>query len=93
MKMIPGMGSQLGNLKVDERELDRIAAIITSMTPEERANPALLNGSRRKRIAQGSGTNVSAVNQLVKQFGQMQKVMRQLSAGKMPSLQQLARGR
>ncbi|HEX8854319.1 MAG TPA: signal recognition particle protein [Thermoleophilaceae bacterium] len=93
MKMIPGMGSQLGNLKVDERELDRIAAIITSMTPEERANPALLNGSRRKRIAQGSGTNVSAVNQLVKQFGQMQKVMRQLSQGKMPSLQQLARGR
>ncbi|MFL5825243.1 MAG: signal recognition particle protein [Thermoleophilaceae bacterium] len=93
MKMIPGMGSQLGNLKVDERELDRIAAIITSMTPEERANPALLNGSRRKRIARGSGTNVSAVNQLVKQFGQMQKVMRQLSQGKMPSLQQLARGR
>jgi signal recognition particle subunit SRP54 len=93
LKMIPGMGSQLGNLKVDERELDRIAAIITSMTPEERSNPAILNGSRRKRIAQGSGANVSAVNQLVKQFGQMQKVMRQMSQGKMPSLQQLARGR
>src|SRR5690242_3902877 len=93
LKMIPGMGAQLGNMKVDERELDRIQAIITSMTQEERANPSILNGSRRRRIAQGSGTNVSAVNQLVKQFSQMQKVMRQLSQGKMPSLSQLARGR
>jgi signal recognition particle subunit SRP54 len=93
LKMIPGMGAQLGNMKVDERELDRIQAIITSMTREERANPSILNGSRRRRIAQGSGTNVSAVNQLVKQFSQMQKVMRQLSQGKMPSLSQLARGR
>jgi signal recognition particle subunit SRP54 len=93
LKMIPGMGAQLGNMKVDERELDRIQAIITSMTVEERANPAILNGSRRRRIAQGSGTNVSAVNQLVKQFGQMQKMMRQLSQGKMPSLSQVARGR
>src|SRR5690242_18047891 len=93
LKMIPGMGAQLGNMKVDERELDRIQAIITSMTQEERANPSILNGSRRRRIAQGSGTNVSAENQLVKQFSQMQKVMRQLSQGKMPSLSQLARGR
>jgi signal recognition particle subunit SRP54 len=93
LKMIPGMGAQLGNMKVDEREIDRIQAIITSMTREERANPSILNGSRRRRIAQGSGTNVSAVNQLVKQFGQMQKMMRQLSQGKMPSLSQLARGR
>jgi len=93
LKMIPGMGAQLGNMKVDERELDRIQAIITSMTQEERANPSILNGSRRRRIALGSGTNVSAVNQLVKQFSQMQKVMRQLSQGKMPSLSQLARGR
>src|SRR5690349_14124750 len=93
LKMIPGMGAQLGNMKVDERELDRIQAIITSMTQDERANPSILNGSRRRRIALGSGTNVSAVNQLVKQFSQMQKVMRQLSQGKMPSLSQLARGR
>jgi signal recognition particle subunit SRP54 len=93
LKMIPGMGAQLGNMKVDERELDRIQAIITSMTQEERTNPSILNGSRRRRIALGSGTNVSAVNQLVKQFSQMQKVMRQLSQGKMPSLSQLARGR
>src|SRR4051812_47237794 len=94
LKMMPGIGGMgLGNLKVDEREVDRLQAIITSMTPEERANPAILNGSRRRRIARGSGTNVQAVNQLVKQFGQMQKMMRQLSKGKMPSMQQLAGGR
>jgi signal recognition particle subunit SRP54 len=92
--MLPGVGGMgLGNVKVDEREIDRLQAIITSMTPEERANPAILNGSRRRRIARGSGTNVQAVNQLVKQFGQMQKMMRQLAQGKMPSLQQLAGGR
>src|SRR5436189_952060 len=94
LKMLPGMsGLGLGNLNVDEREMDRLQAIITSMTPEERANPAIINGSRRRRIARGSGTNVQAVNQLVKQFGQMQKMMRQLAQGKMPSLQQLAGGR
>jgi signal recognition particle subunit SRP54 len=93
LKMMPGVGSQLGGLKVDDRDLDRLQAIITSMTPEERRNPAILNGSRRRRIALGSGTNVQAVNQLVKQFGQMQKMMRSLSQGKMPNLQQLAGGR
>jgi signal recognition particle subunit SRP54 len=89
LKMIPGAGRELGNLQVDEKELDRLQAIITSMTPEERANPAIINGSRRRRIAKGSGTTIQAVNQLVKQFGQMQKLMKQLSQGKMPSLQQL----
>jgi signal recognition particle subunit SRP54 len=93
LKMIPGMGAQLGNLNVDEKELDRLQAIITSMTPEERANPQILNGSRRRRIARGSGTSVQAVNQLVKQFGQMKKMMRQLQQGKMPSMAQLGGGR
>src|SRR5215213_5797522 len=93
LKMMPGVGNQLGNLKVDDRDLDRLQAIITSMTPEERRNPAILNGSRRRRIALGSGTNVQAVNQLVKQFGQMQKMMRAMQQGKMPNLQQLAGGR
>ena len=69
LKMMPGVGSQLGNLNVDEKELDRLEAIIRSMTPEERANPKIINGSRRRRIARGSGTNVQAVSQLVKQFG------------------------
>ena len=91
LKMIPGMGQQLGAMQVDERELDRIQAIITSMTPYERAHPEALNGSRKRRIAHGSGTSVQAVNQLVKQFQQMQKVMRQLASGKMPNLQQLLR--
>ena len=78
---------------MDERELDRLQAMITSMTPEERANPSIINGSRRRRIARGSGTTVQAVNQLIKQFGQMQKLMKQLQQGKMPNLQQLTGGR
>jgi signal recognition particle subunit SRP54 len=92
--MLPGFGQlkQLKNAKVDERELDRIEAIVTSMTPAERRNPKLIDGSRRKRIAAGSGTTVQAVNQLVKQFAQMQKMMRALQQGKMPSMEQLMRG-
>src|SRR5438046_4094019 len=66
LKMIPGLGSQLSGMKIDDRELDRVQAIITSMTPEERANPSILNGSRRGRIAQGSGKNVRGVDQLGK---------------------------
>jgi len=93
LKMIPGMGAQIGNLQIDDKELDRLQAIITSMTPAERANPKLIDGSRRRRIAQGSGTTVQGVSQLVKQFSQMQKMMRQLSKGQMPDLQQLAGGR
>jgi signal recognition particle subunit SRP54 len=93
MKMVPGMGKAMQGMgQVDERELDRIEAIILSMTPYERANPAEINGSRRKRIAAGSGTNVQAVNRLVKQFAQMRKLMKQMSEGKMPSPEQLMRG-
>ena len=66
--MIPGLGSQMRGMNVDEREIDRIEAIILSMTPEERRRPDLIKGSRRLRIARGSGTNVQAVNQIVKQF-------------------------
>jgi signal recognition particle subunit SRP54 len=77
---------------MDEAELDRVEAIILSMTPAERAKPDLIDGSRRKRIARGSGTTVAAVNQLVKQFGQMKKMMAQLAKGKMPDPQQLMRG-
>jgi signal recognition particle subunit SRP54 len=90
--MLPGFtGQQLKGLKVDERELDRVQAIILSMTPEERRRPELIKGSRRLRIARGSGTNVQAVNQLVKQFDQMRKVMRQIGRGKMPDLGALMR--
>ena len=93
--MMPGMGGamkQLRQANMDERDLDRVEAIILSMTPAERARPELIDGSRRKRIARGSGTTVQAVNQLVKQFGQMKKMMAQLAKGKMPDPQALMRG-
>jgi signal recognition particle subunit SRP54 len=94
--MIPGMGGAMKQLKdadMDEGELDRLEAIILAMTPEERRRPEIIKGSRRKRIARGSGTTIQAVNQLVKQFGQMQKLMKQLAEGRMPSPEQLMRGR
>ena len=88
--MIPGFaGQQLKGLKVDEKEMDRIEAIILSMTPQERRRPELIKGSRRLRIAKGSGVSVQQVNQLVKQFAQMRKMMKGLSSGKMPDMQQL----
>jgi signal recognition particle subunit SRP54 len=89
--MIPGMGAQLRNVKIDDRQLDRVEAIVLSMTQEERRRPELIKGSRRARIAKGSGTSVQEVNGLVKQFGQMQKVMKQLGRGRMPDLQSLMR--
>ena len=90
--MLPGgLGAQMKGLKVDDREIDRVEAIILSMTPEERANPQMIDGSRRRRIAQGSGTSVQAVGQLVKQFGKMQKVMKQIGRGRMPDIGALMR--
>jgi signal recognition particle subunit SRP54 len=92
--MIPGLaGHQLSNMQVDEKEFDRIEAIIHSMTPHERRHPELIKGSRRLRIAKGSGTNVQQVNQLVKQFGEMRKMMKGLQQGKMPDIGQLMRNR
>jgi signal recognition particle subunit SRP54 len=78
LKMIPGVGRQIKNAQVDERGLVRVEAIINSMTKEERHNPKILNGSRRKRIAMGSGTRVQDVNQLMSQFQQMKKMMKQM---------------
>ena len=89
--MIPGMGKELRDVKVDERQFDQIQAIILSMTPQERRRPELINGGRRLRIARGSGTNVHAVKQLIKQFEQMRKVMRQVAQGRMPDLGALMR--
>ncbi len=94
--MLPGGGGMMKQLRganVDERELDRLEAIILSMTPDERKSPEIVKGSRRKRIAQGSGTTVQAVNQLIKQFGQMQKMLKRMTQGKMPNPEQLLRGR
>ncbi len=86
--MLPGMGEMKAQLdQVDDRELDRVAAIIQSMTPAERQDPKILNGSRRARIARGSGTQVSDVNGLVERFGEAQKMMRQMRGGKgMPAM-------
>jgi signal recognition particle subunit SRP54 len=89
--MIPGMGKELRGVKLDEREFDRLQAIILSMTPQERRHPELIKGSRRLRIARGSGTNVQAVKQLIKQFEQMRRVMKQVSQGRMPDLGALMR--
>jgi signal recognition particle subunit SRP54 len=82
--MVPGVGRQVRNMKVDEKDLGRVEAIILSMTPAERRNPKLIDGSRRRRIAAGSGTNVQSVNQLLTQFRQMQRMMKQVAQGKMP---------
>lgn len=80
--MIPGVGKALKNVDIDDNAFKSIEAIIYSMTPEERANPAILNGSRRQRIAKGSGTNVQEVNRLIKQFDETRKMMRMLTNAK-----------
>jgi signal recognition particle subunit SRP54 len=83
--MIPGIPSgKLKGLQVDDRAFDKIQAVISSMTPEERRHPDLINGSRRRRIAAGSGSDIQAVNQLLTQFKQVQKMMKQLGSGRMP---------
>lgn len=84
LKLIPGVGGALHGVSVDERELRRLEAIILSMTPEERRRPEIVNYSRRKRIARGSGTSVQDVNRLLKQFESMRRLMKQMSrsAGK-----------
>jgi len=86
MKMIPGLGKQLRDMPVDDRQLDRVEAIILSMTPEERRAPEIVNGTRRARIAKGSGTSVQQINALLQQHRQMKKMMKTLSGGKMPSV-------
>jgi signal recognition particle subunit SRP54 len=87
--MIPGMGKQVRGMNVDDRDLSRVEAIVLSMTPEERRKPELINGSRRARIARGSGTSVQQVNQLLQARKQMQKMMKQFGRGKMPNLQSM----
>jgi signal recognition particle subunit SRP54 len=81
--MIPGMGSlkQMKNMDIDDREIIRIEAIINSMTREERLNPNIINGSRRKRIATGSGTLVQDVNRLLKNYSQLIKMLKKFNKG------------
>ncbi len=80
--MIPGAGKAMKNLDIDDDAFKGIEAIIKSMTPEERENPVIINGSRRKRIADGSGTTIQEVNRLIKQFDETRKMMRKMSGGK-----------
>jgi signal recognition particle subunit SRP54 len=85
--MIPGLPKEARAAEVDESQLARVEAIICSMTPEERRNPQLINGSRRLRIARGSGTSTQDVNALLKQFKMVQQMMRSIGKGKRPSMQ------
>ena len=86
LEMLPGMGQKLkgANLEVDEKQLEKTKAIILSMTPKERRNPQILNASRRRRIARGSGTEVQDVNRLLNQFEQTKQMVKKLATGKMP---------
>ena len=88
--MIPGLGKQLQGADVDDRELSKVEAIVLSMTVDERRRPEIINGSRRARIAKGSGTTVQQVNQLLTARKQMAKMVKQMGQGKMPNLQSIA---
>ena len=93
LKMVPGLSKKLPkDFEIPEKDLARIEAIICSMTRRERRSPELLNGSRRKRIALGSGTQVSDVNRLVKQFEQSRQMMKQLGGGKRGRMPRLPAG-
>src|SRR5690606_38427874 len=90
--MIPGAGKALKGMDIDDDAFKGIEAIIHSMTPQERTTPALLNGSRKKRIAKGSGTSVQEVNQLLKQFTQMSKMMKMMQGGGGRKMMQMMQG-
>jgi signal recognition particle subunit SRP54 len=86
LKLLPGVGSQLDGLDIDEKQMARVEAIVLSMTPQERRMPHVINGPRRRRIASGSGTTIDDVNKLLAARKQMQKMMKQMGKGKMPAL-------
>ena len=81
LKLIPGIGSQLKDVDIDENELKKVEAIVLSMTPHERNTPHVIDGKRRIRIAKGSGTSVQEVNQLLKQYAEARKMMKMVSGG------------
>ncbi|MCR4681053.1 MAG: signal recognition particle protein [Bacteroidales bacterium] len=86
MSMIPGMGKVIKNMDIDDNSFKSVEVIIQSMTPQERANPDIINGSRRKRIANGSGSDMQDVNRLLKQFDEMRKMMKMVNSGKAKGL-------
>ena len=93
MGMIPGMGKAVKDIDIDDDAFKGIEAIIQSMTKYERTNPKVLNGSRKKRIALGSGTSVVEVNQLIKQFSQMGKMMKMMQGGGAKQMMQMMKNR
>lgn len=94
LAMLPGSGTLLREVNVDDRDLKRVEAVIQSMTPDERRNPKIIGGSRKRRIASGSGTRPQDVNRVLKQFAEAQKMMKTLAGGRgMPSLDNLMSGR
>ncbi len=90
--MIPGAGKMMKDVDIDDDAFKGIEAMIHSMTPQERSNPGLINGSRKKRIAKGSGTQVQEVNQLLKQFSQMSKMMKMMQGGGAKKMMQMMKG-
>ena len=88
--MIPGVGKAIKDIDIDDNAFKSIEAIIYSMTPEERKRPEILNGSRRNRIAKGSGTNLQEVNRLLKQFDQTRKMMKMVTGSNMAKMSKLA---
>ena len=86
LSMMPGVGKELKDVDVDERELDRVEAVILSMTKDERINPDIMNAARRQRVAAGSGRPLLEVNNLLKQFGEMQKMMKSMGPGMMSAM-------
>ena len=90
--MVPGMKKAMKGTDIDDDAFKGIESIIYSMTPYERRNPSVLNGSRRKRIADGSGTNLQEVNQLIKQFSQMGKMMKMMQGGGAKKMMEMMKG-
>ena len=89
MGMIPGMGKAMKGVEIEDDAFKHVEAMISSMTQQERSNPSLLNGSRRQRIARGSGRSVNDVNQLIKQFNDMGKVMKMMQGGGMKNMMKM----
>ena len=90
--MIPGVGKAIKDVDIDDNAFKSIEAIIQSMTPNERSHPEILNGSRRQRIAKGSGTNIQEVNRIIKQFDQTRKMMRMVAGGGMAGMMRGMKG-
>ena len=92
MGMIPGAGKAMKDVDIDDDAFQGIEAIIHSMTPTERSTPTTINSSRKKRIAKGSGTTIQEVNQLMKQFNQMSKMMKMMQGGGSKKMMQMMKG-